>query len=468
MVLQEELFGIPAVGIASKSMARDYKSSLKAFGLPEMPVVIVPHEFTSTEDKEVEKEIEDAIEDIISALTKPLVTGEGSILGAITTPTPPEGYPVAPPILEEVIRISAPSYDETYDLFNKRFLDWGWSDGFPLIPPTKEKVAEMLKGTSHSPEEIVIRKFEPANGIATVKKIAINAVMAGCKPEYLPVLLTAVELMSDPKFELRNAAMSTGSHAPFFWVNGPIIKELGINYGRCCLGPGGELGQDSRANIAIGRAIRLIMMNIGGTYCGIKDMDTLGTARKFGMVVAENEEVVTKLGWKPYHVEIGYDPKKSVLSGMDTAAETEVADLFNVDPYKLLKTYGISLVNKAGDSFRSCPAEKMDCHALVLLVPAHAELIAKKGWTKDEMKEAIFAEARFPKRELQLRIGENLEGGFMGMYPKWYYGADPDAMFSDFKAPDRIKIIVVGGPAGKGQTFESGRKSVSVEIDKWR
>ncbi|MFH0794677.1 MAG: hypothetical protein V2A74_11660 [bacterium] len=282
----------------------------------DLPQANVPREFTSCSNENVQQQAEAAADDIIKALTTPLKASAEKIFRPLETPKRPARYPVAPPVSAKVIEFKAPRYEEAYDEFNRRFLDWGLGDGFPLVPPTKEKVDRMLAGTRHAAEEVVA-ELDPAKGRATVEKIAINSVMAGAQPEHLPVILAAVEAIVDPRFELIKCAMSTGPYTPFLWINGPIIDEIGVDYGRGCLGPGAQ----SRVNIAIGRALRLIMMNIGGAYVGIGDMDTIGSPNKCGMVVAENEK---QSPWKPYHVDKGYKPEESTVTALCVVGQTEV------------------------------------------------------------------------------------------------------------------------------------------------
>src|SRR5262249_16371069 len=156
------------------------------------------------------------------------------------------------------------------------FLERQWGDGFPLVPPTCQAVTRMLAGTRRSPKDIVA-VLEPSFGIATVEKIAINAVMARGKPEHMPLLLAAVEAISDPYFRLRHVAVGTSPFTPMLVVNGPIAKRIGMNSSTCCLGPGAP----SAVNTAIGRALRLVMMNVGGCYARITDMDTIGDSNKY-------------------------------------------------------------------------------------------------------------------------------------------------------------------------------------------
>ena len=189
----------------------------------------------------------------------------------------------------------------------------------------------MLAGTCRSPDE-GITILEPALGVATVEKVAINAVMAGCRPEHLPVVLAAVEAAAAPEFALRFVAMSTGPHNPLIVVNGPIAARLGMNHGRGALGP----GRASAVNTVLGRAMRLVMMNVGYAYVGKFDLDTIGTPRKYSMCLAENEAANP---WEPLHVERGLRADESAVTVFSVESEIECADMANFTPEGVLRTY---------------------------------------------------------------------------------------------------------------------------------
>jgi len=191
----------------------------------------------------------------------------------------------------------------------KEFLDRGWTDGLPVIPPTEEAVDRAVTFTGRNPQDVVA-SIPPRWGEATVEKIAINAVMAGCLPEYLPVIMAAIEAMAEARFNLFFVQTTTHPCAPLLIVNGPIAKNLGIN----C--HSGAFGPYYRSNATIGRAIRLILLNIGGAIPGTGDMATQGQPCKYSFCIAENE---AENPWEPLHVERGF--KASVNTVTVVAAE---------------------------------------------------------------------------------------------------------------------------------------------------
>ena len=182
------------------------------------------------------------------------------------------------------------------EAFNALFLARGWGDGLPLVPPTPERVKAMLAGYD-LPDDFPIATLPPLDGVATVGKIAVNAVMAGCEPRHMPLLVAAVEAVSQPEFDLRGVATTTNPDSVLVIVSGPIVKRLGINAGT------NTFGRGNRANACIGRALHLIINNVGGSRPGITDMSTLGQPGDFAMFLAENADASP---WPPFHTEYGF------------------------------------------------------------------------------------------------------------------------------------------------------------------
>jgi hypothetical protein len=323
----------------------------------------------------------------------------------------------------------------------------------------------MLGGTRRARDEVVA-VLEPGFGVGTVEKIAINAVMAGCRPEHLPVVLAAVEAVADPRFLLRIAAMSTGPHAPLILVNGPIAKELGINSGRCTLGPGAQ----SYPNVVIGRAVRLIYMNVGQAYPGLMDMDTIGSANKFSLCAAENEEANP---WEPFHVEKGFDRAESAVTVQTVYGQTDVLDFANTTPERLLQTVVSAATNIAiGSTGRwleghwADPRTKVEVrdHGLLMLCPEHAAIIAKHGWSKADIRRFLYENARMPFRLLRwTKEPSTLIAGRPDLQWLLRY---PDLELPIFETPDCYEIAVVGGPAGRSMYFYGAHEPVTKPIER--
>ena len=206
----------------------------------------------------------------------------------------------------EVVRAADP-VEEVNRLFEAR----GWTDGLPVVPPTLTRVEAMCATTARAPSD-VLGEVEPLRGEATVEKIAANAVMAGCRPEHFPVVLAAVEAVLDPAFNMRGVQTTDENVAPLLIVSGPLAARLGINAGFGALGPGW------RANAAIGRAVRLVMLNLGGGWPGAVSLAGLGQPGRYTLCLAEREDSP----WPPLHVELGYRPEQSTVTVL--RAETAI------------------------------------------------------------------------------------------------------------------------------------------------
>jgi hypothetical protein len=270
----------------------------------------------------------------------------------------------------EIVNVESSNEDVT-DLFYKR----GWTDGLPIVPPTLDRVRAMLQFTDRFPTEVV-GIIEPMKGRATVEKVAINAVMAGARPEYFPVILAAVEAIADPAFDLYGVQTTDESVTPLFIVNGPVVRDLKINSGYGALGPGWQ----SQPNATIGRAVRLVINNIGGAWPGVVSVAGIGQPGKYTLVVAENEDANP---WMPLHVEFGYSRSTSTVTAI--RAES-VYNVFGEGLGELVSVMGTLGTRMATHRGTGC--------VTVLLGPYTAKQLAAKGWSKDDVKRYLWHHAR--------------------------------------------------------------------------
>lgn len=444
MIFLEKL-GKPAVSIVSKGFEAGAMATARGFGMPRFRVTIVPEVLTGLDPARIEQHIDLAFNDIATALTTNVVEGMQS---------------EAPRAAERLFVHGEDSYD-AFESMNRQFLDQEWGDGFPLIPPTPAKVARILRGTTRNPADVVT-VLPPAMRYATVEKIAINAAMAGCEPSHLPILMAACRAIEGFGTLARVMLMSTGPHAPLMVVNGPIAKEIGINSGRCALGPGAQ----SRHNIVLGRAFRLILMNIGGAYPGRMDMDTIGTARKFSLCVAENED---HSPWHPYHVDQGFGKDMSTVTLFETRDEVDVDDLTNYEPEGVLDSFAAACsFIPAHYTATSFDVEKSSHRFLLVMCPEHAEICAKAGWSKRAIKEYVHYHARINAR-LALNWGRLTP---TRMRPEWRWllqrtpGELERLTLPVQESADSYDVLVVGGPAGKSLVFSTmcgGPSTIAIE-----
>lgn len=250
------------------------------------------------------------------------------------------------------------------------FYEQGLTDGLPVVPPTPEAVAAFLDAGGLSPEDVLGRR-ESRNWVVTAQKVAVNAVMAGCRAEYAPVVAAAVRAMMKPQFNLSGLSETTsGMSTPMVVVNGPIRKKLDINSGWNLFGPGW------RANSTIGRSLRLILMNILGEIPGVTDKSAFGSPARYTCCIAEDEELSI---WEPYHVEKGFDPETSTVTLFGALPPMPVFNYVDNSPLAILDTISHGI------------AANVNCHGeLVLIISGeHLINIEPAGMTKAEVKEYI-------------------------------------------------------------------------------
>ncbi len=332
--------------------------------------------------------------------------------------------------------------DDEFEAVQRLYLERGWTDGLPVAPPTPERVEAMLAATDLPPAHVVA-EIPPNYGAATVEKLAVNAVMAGCLPEYLPVLLAAVDAISDPTFNLYGAQATTHPCAPLLIINGPIRGALGLHHSSGAYGPGW------RANATIGRAVRLVLFNIGGGYPGVGDMSTQGAPSKYGYCVAENEE---ENPWEPLNVERGFRPDQSTVTVMAAEPPHNINDHSGRSAEDVLTIMaGAIAVTGANNAYTGG-------ETLLALGPEHASTIAKDGFGKKEIREWLHQHARIPlERFTHETLMERL-------------GHIPEGPVPMVGTPDDLLVIVLGGPGKHSSwvpTFGGTTRSVTREI-LWR
>ncbi len=279
--------------------------------------------------------------------------------------------------------------------------DRGWSDGLPLIPPTVERVSAMLAGTNRKPEEVLA--LVPPNLVdLTVEKVAINAVMAGCKPEYLPVVIAALEAACTDQFNMHGLLATTMPVGPILFVNGPIRKSIGMNSGM------NLLGQGNRANSTIGRAVQLTIRNVGGGRPGEVDRATHGSPAKYGLCFAEDEEGSP---WPSYAQDQGFSPDQNTVTIFPGEGPRVIVDQLSRSPDELARSLAIGIIGNVH------PKLVMAFDAILVIGPEHASRFVEAGWTKEKVNEEIINHTIRETDELVRGadgIGEGLPEVFAG------------------------------------------------------
>jgi len=287
--------------------------------------------------------------------------------------------------------------DAAWDKAQEELFAAGLTDGLPVTPPTRERVEQMLLHCGFDADEVVTT-LPPAFEAASWRDIAVNAVMAGCLPAYLPVVGAAIAALADAAFNLIGIATTTGSAAPLFIVNGPIAAQLGMNAEGNAFGPG------NRANAAIGRAVSLALRNIGGAKPGELDMATLGQSAKYTCCIAENEAASP---WAPLHVERGFAPDASVVTAVGVSGSVEVVDSASGKPADLAQTFAQSMLI-AGNVGGGADGLLGGGEPLIIMPPEIAAAFQRGGFTKAQVKAAIFERAVMPLDRLSSAVRAHL------------------------------------------------------------
>ena len=258
------------------------------------------------------------------------------------------------------------------------YYERGWTDGLPVVPPTEKSVASMLAAASLHGDQILGVVAE-RNTVVMARKVAINAVMAGCRPEYMPVVVAALQGLCRPEFAYHGPASSTGGSAMVLIVNGPIARTLGVNSGN------NAFGQGTRANATIGRAVRLTMMNAMNTRPGLLDRATLGNPGKYSFCFAENE---VDHPWQPLHVERGFRPEQSTVTVYASNSLYQVYNQLAAKPEPLLLCFADALANLGVSNVKGFN------QSLIVFAGEHSEILQKSGWSRRDVQQFLVERAR--------------------------------------------------------------------------
>jgi hypothetical protein len=402
--------GTPAGLIGTTAFQGLAVSEMGAQGVSALPLLIVEHPLGGERPEAIARRAQQAFEQlssIVAGSARPARTAGGLSEKGVA------------PHLESTVSDSDPIMvgDDPIAILEE-FSSRNWADGLPIVAPTEERVKSMLGGRDGAKS---LGMMPPLWRQVTLEKLAVNAVMAGCEPRAFPIIVAAVEAMLDRAFNLYGVQATTHPVAPLLIVNGPYGRELGLHGGSGCFGPG------FRANATIGRAIRLILLNVGGAWPGRYDMATQGSPAKFSYCIAENEAASP---WGPMAsgdtvTVYGGEPPHNVNDHVSTTAAgilTTVCDT------------AVSLGSNVGWYFSQS-------QLLVVLGPEHARTIADEGFTRADVQRFVYEQARLPLGRLKL-------AGMWGMHdwPAWMNAvADPSALMPQVPSPEDIYVVVAGG-----------------------
>jgi hypothetical protein len=304
----------------------------------------------------------------------------------------------------------------------------GWSDGLPVVPPTAARVRAMLEAARLDPGQQLAFIRDRAVSV-TAEKVAINAVMAGCRPEYMPVVVAAVEAIGDPRWSYHGPGTSTGGAGVLMIVNGPVARELEVNSGDNLFGPGW------RANLTIGRAVRLVMRNVCGSLPGLLDRGTLGHPGRLSYVIAENE---AESPWTPLHVERGLRPEQSAVTVIASDAPHQF--------YNQLSGTAEGVLTTLADDMRISGNVMGQSTYVVVLAGEHMRTIAADGWDKKRIRQYLFEHTQ--NSYAHLKRTQRMSGA---MAP-----GDEQRMRPLVASPDDIFVVAAGGRAGAFSCYIPG------------
>lgn len=439
VVAAAEKIGIPGVVVTAPGFDKQARAVGVDQGVPSLQVAVYPGPFDLHSDSELQE------------YSKSVVVPQ--IIEALTTPIPPTEITVAR--TKEVV------FTGSIDAVNRYFSDCKWSDGLPIVPPTVERIGEFLKYTDYSPhEEIAV--LPSADLRATPWNIAANAVMAGCRPEHMPLLIAAVQAIGDPASRFSMSGGSTHSFVHFCLVNGPLARQLQIDCGQ------GLIAHST--NQVIGRALGLIERNIAGYRIKETQMGTFGKPQSW--VLAEDEEALQKIGWEPYHVEKGFSPDESTVAVGNSTIWGQNLVPATSDPKTVMQliAYGVTHCEFSASGM-------IDSRRYLLLTPGVAEVLAAGGYTKRSLLEDVAENARrityewtfsnvygslgLVRGSFEDELAKSMRepNAVKGKLPPWYprFSGWEEIVTTPAVTPGRVKIVVCGDPhRNKVQTLAGG------------
>ena len=326
-----------------------------------------------------------------------------------------------------VLRSRRVDVKDEFDAVQDYCWQQGWTDGLPVVPATESSVRRMLSAYDEDPS-VCLGVIQPRNARVTLEKVAINAVMAGCQPDYFLVVVAAVAAVLEEEFNVAGVSSTTGGGTPVIIVNGPLARQLGINGDTGCFGPG------YRANASIGRALRLVIRNLGGVIPGEMDKATQANPGRYSFCFSENEE---RSPWEPRHVELGYSQLASTVTvagirSINTVMESTVPTGTGVlrTVVDTMKTVGVSNYYQIGTG----------AQIVLVLGPEHAKEISSAGYSKADVQQFIYQNARMPLHKLK-----DVAHYANRNWPQWVDETNPETLVPIVRAASDIPVVVAGG-----------------------
>jgi hypothetical protein len=405
--------GVPSVSLTCEGFIGQAATTATGLGLPSLPVAIVPgHVDVQTVDELRANVLGVTVEGVVQGLTA----------------APEKASELVEPDPGEVV------FEGTPDEINRFFYENGWSDGLPIVPPTAARVGEFLRHTDRDADE-ELGVLQPDRRSATVRTVAINGVMAGCRPEYMPVLVALIEAMADPRYGVEHSGNTPGAET-LIVVNGPIIRRLGFNYQQ------GALRDGFQANTSIGRFWRLYLRNVAGFLPHKTDKGTFGNTWR--VVLAENEDALARMGWTTIAQDQGLAAGESAVTISRFTGGTVLASVFGTRPDEMIPYLADGITRLVAWEVMFTVGMAMGAQRpLLVLSPILARTLARAGLTKQDVQQRLFEHARIPASRFERYIGEwtNLAPGRPTLRDLVARGRAA-AIFAESDDPERLVPVV--------------------------
>jgi hypothetical protein len=410
-----ELAGVPTVSLVCEGFERQAAATGRGLGVDRLPLaVLAGHVDAQSYEEMVASFLATTVDQVIAGLTTAIEWDEAAT--------------VEPSALDVVA-------SGTIDEIHRRFATRGWSDGLAIIPPTRERVEAFIAVTGHDPWR-VLGTAKPSGREVTVWSVAVNGVMAGCRPEELPVLLAIAEVLLDPHYGVEHSGNTTGADA-LVVLNGPVITELGFHHG-----PGVLRDGTAAANTVVARWLRLHLRNLHGFTAEEHDKATFGNSSR--MVLAEDEAALAEIGWEPFAATFGHPAGTDAVTVARLNSGIIIGSVFGSTPEQVLPYLADGLARVTGWDLTHVYGLGQGHHRpLLVLSPVLARLFGRAGWSKADVQRALFEQARIPARKFEALIGEwsNLTAGRRTLAELHREGVVP-AVFAESEDPDRLVPIV--------------------------
>ena len=434
LALELEKNGLPTATICTDALAPT-AAMIASASCPMLPVITVRHPTWSASEEEVTRTTLEALPNIVFAL----VSSEEEIAAKLPAKRFVSMREFPSSSTEKMYRggvdasgrliLEVDPGEVIYELYEK-FCESKLCDGFPIIPPTAERVSAMLRYTDREPGHIIVDRVIPAMAPVTIRKLAVNAVMAGCKPEYFPIIVTAFEAMAEPQYNLGQGNTTFGMVGPGVIVSGPIADEIGMNSGKGLLSPG------CRANSTIGRAIFLALNNVCGSVPGLTDNSGIGSPVKYSYCFAEQREANP---WKTLNEEF-FGAKTTTVTVLRMQDPHSVMDHSSETASDLMTT--IAEVARCPEKPLNQPIANHPSSGVIILSPDHARVLLREGWSKSDVRSFLFEHCR--NKADHSKHTSLLRRGFRPTLPGWMYHTY-DNRIPVFLSPEDILIVVAGG-----------------------